>query len=226
MAWPRIRKRSSGLRRASHSTQVSAAFPEHPAPQQESRERSGWRAHSTPPNTKPIATWCAALSRRKSSPLPMNGTRRAGFRANSTRRPPRSGCSGLGFPEEYGGTAGRQFHVDRRGAGTGAGRRRRRLRQPEEQFDRRAADRARRHAGIQGAGAAGNPVGQEDLGAGDHRAERRLRRRQPAHLGAARRRPLCRQRREDLYHLGHAGRLYHHGGAHRRSPAPAASACW
>ena len=40
-----------------------------------------------------------------------------------------------------------------------------------------------------------------------------------AHQGAARRRPLCRQRREDLYHLGHAGRLSDGRGAHRRRGA-------
>ena len=48
-------------------------------------------------------------------------------------------------------------------------------------FDRRAADRARRHARVEGAGAAGDPVRQEDFRARHHRAERRLRRRQSAH---------------------------------------------
>ena len=36
--------------------------------------------------------------------MPRSGTRRAGFRASSTKRPPKSGCCGLGFPEQYGGT--------------------------------------------------------------------------------------------------------------------------
>src|SRR5260370_1387582 len=62
-------------------------------------ERSEWQAHSTPPNTRPIARWFAALSKRRSSPTPMNGTRRAGFRACSTKRPPRSGGWAWAFPK-------------------------------------------------------------------------------------------------------------------------------
>ena len=110
----------------------------------------------------------------------------------------------------------RPVHEDRGLAGTGARRRRRGQRQPDEPHHRLAADRARRAPRDQGAGAAGGAVGQEDLRAGDHRAERRLRRRQSAHQGAARRRPLRRQRREDLHHLGHARRLSDRRGAHRR----------
>ena len=121
--------------------------------------------------------------------------------------------------------ARRPVHEDRGVAGTGARRRRRRQLQPDEPHHRLAADRARRAARGQGAGAAAGVVGREDLGARDHRAERRLRRRQSAHQGAARRRPLRRQRREDLHHLGHAGRLSDGRGAHRRRGRRAASAC-
>src|ERR1700683_1429724 len=75
------------------------------------------------------------------------------------------GLLGLGFPEEYGGTEVDNFMwivaVQELAAG-GCGRV---FPQPQEQFDRRAADRARRQSRIQGAGAAADPVRQEDFGA-------------------------------------------------------------
>ena len=37
----------------------------------------------------------------------MNGTRRAGFRGELYEKAAEIGLLGLGFPEEYGGTAGR-----------------------------------------------------------------------------------------------------------------------
>ena len=115
--------------------------------------------------------------------------------------------------------ARRPVHEDRGVAGAGACRRRRGQREPDEPHHRLAADRARREAGGQGEGAAAGAVRREDFGARDHRAQRRLRRRQSSHQGAARRRPLCRQRREDVHHLGHAGRLSDGRGAHRRRGA-------
>ena len=112
--------------------------------------------------------------------------------------------------------ARRPVHEDRGLAGTGARRCRRHQRQPDEPHHRLAADRARRAARGQGPRAAGGAVGPKNFRAGDHRARRRLRCRQFAHQGAARRRSLCRQRRKDVYHLGHAGRLSDRCGAYRR----------
>ena len=129
------------------------------------------------------------------------------------------GLLGLGFPEDYGGTEVDHFmwivavqELARAGAGG--------ISASLKSHSIGAPPIARAGtSGIQGARAAGDSLGPEDLGAGDHRAERRLRRRQPAHLGAARRRCLCRQRRKDLYHLGDARRLHHDRGAHRRPRA-------
>ena len=116
---------------------------------------------------------------------PSNGTRRAGFRASSTRRPPRSGCWAWAFRRNMAAPPVDQFMWIVAVAGTGAGRRRRRRRQPEEPHSIGAPPIARAGTpGVEGAGAAGDPVRQEDLRARDHRAERRLRRRQSAHHGA------------------------------------------
>ena len=100
------------------------------------------------------------MSKRRSSRTPINGTRPANFRALLYEKAAAIGLLGLGFPEEYGGTEVDRFmwivavqELARAGC-------RRRQRQPEEQFDRRAADCAGRQRRIQGAGAAGNPVGQ------------------------------------------------------------------
>ena len=123
------------------------------------------------------------------------------------------------FPGRIWRCACRPVHENRGFAGAGARRRRRDQCEPDEPHHRLAADRARRAARGQGEGAAAGAVGREDFRARDHRAERRLRRRQSPHQGAARRRPLCRQRREDVYHLGHAGRLSDGCGAHRRRRA-------
>ena len=135
------------------------------------------------------------------------------------RRPPRSGCLGSGFPEEYGGVAADQFmkivasqELARAGAGgVGASLMSHTIGSPPIARAARPEIKAR----VLPRGA----VGQEDLRAGDHRAERRLRCRQFAHQGAARRRPLRRQRREDVYHLGHAGGLSDRCGAHGRRGA-------
>ena len=111
----------------------------------------------------------------------MNGTRRVDFRGSSTRRPPKSGCLGLGFPEEYGGTEVDNFmwivavqELARAGAGgVSASLKSNSIGAPpiaragSPEFKARVLPR--------------DPVRQEDLGAGDYRAERRLRRRQLAH---------------------------------------------
>ena len=122
----------------------------------------------------------------------------------------------LGFPERYGGTECDRFMriIAMQEIARGGSRRRRR--RPLQPHDRRAADPSSRLGGDEGARAAANPVGRENLGARHHRAERRLRRRQPAHDRAARRRSFRHQRLQDLHHLGHARRLHHARRAHRR----------
>ena len=74
----------------------------------------------------------------------MNGTRPASFPRELYRKAAAIGLLGLGFPEEYGGIAADQFmkivavqELARAGAG-GV------VRQPDEPYHRRAADRARR----------------------------------------------------------------------------------
>ena len=101
--------------------------------------------------------------------------------------------------------------------GDGAARQRRRQRQPEQPHHRLAADRGARAGMDEAQGPARGAGGREDQRARHHRAERRLRRRQPQDHGAARGRPLRRQRLQDVHHLGHARRLLHRRGAHRRA---------
>ena len=198
------------------------------------RDPSGGQHAGADKGAKPVLYGRTRSVPRRDAPLrvardralsPMNGTRPASFRASFMRKASEIGLLGLGFPGRIWRRARRPVHEDRGVAGARARRRRRRQCQPDEPHHRLAADRARRAARGQGAGAAAGAVGREDFGARDHRAERRLRCRQSAHQGAARRRPLCRQRREDVYHLGHAGRLSDRRGAHRRRGRRAASAC-
>ena len=129
------------------------------------------------------------------------------------------GLLGLGFPEEYGGVPADQFmkivasqELARAGAGGVSSS------LMSHTIGSPPIARAARPE-VKATGAAAGAVGREDFRARDHRAERRLRCRQSPHQGAARRRPLCRQRREDLHHLGHAGRLSDRCGAHRRRGA-------
>ena len=147
----------------------------------------------------------------------MNGTRRADFRGELYEKAADIGLLGLGFPEEYGGTEVDNFmwivavqELARAGAGgVSASLKSNSIGAPpiaragSPEFKARVLPR--------------DSLRQEDLGAGDHRAERRIRRRQSAHVGAPRRRLLCRERREDFHHLRHARRLHHHRRAHRRS---------
>ena len=58
---------------------------------------------------------------------------------------------------------------------------------------------------------------RDDRRARRHRAGWRVRRREHPHHRGARWRPLRRQRRQDVHHLGGARRLRHHGRAHRRA---------
>src|SRR5260370_2384392 len=78
--WKEFAFSSLPLLQTGHSTQVGRQESGHRIYNDKSiGERSEWQARSTPPNTRPIARWCAALSKRRSSPTPMNGTRRADF---------------------------------------------------------------------------------------------------------------------------------------------------
>ena len=118
----------------------------------------------------------------------------------------------------------RPLHAHHRHAGNRPRRLRRRRRRPVQPHHRRAADPASRLRGDEGPRAAADPVGRENLGARDHRALGRFRRRQPAHHRAARRRPFRRQRLQDLHHLGDARRFHHARRAHRRPRRRRASA--
>ena len=136
------------------------------------------------------------------------------------------GLLGLGFPEEYGGTEADQFmkivasqELARAGAGgVSASLMSHTIGSPPIARAARPDVKARVLRG----GAVGRPRFRRWRSP----SRRRLRRRQSAHPGAARRRPLCRQRREDFHHLRHAGRLSDRRGANRRrrrrrrQPAP------
>src|SRR5215831_10450187 len=116
--------------------------------------------------------------------------------------------------------ARRPVHEDRGVAGAGALRRRRHLREPHESYDRLAPDRARRAGRGESASTPAGAFRQKDLGACDHRAGRRIGCREFAHQSAPRRRPLHRERREDLHHVGRAGGLHNGRRAHRRCRTP------
>src|SRR5260370_20363500 len=90
--WKEFAFSSLPLLQTGHSTQVGRQESGHRIYNDKGiRERSEWQVRSTPPSTRPIARWCAALSKRRLSPTPTNGTRPAGFRGGSMRRPPESG---------------------------------------------------------------------------------------------------------------------------------------
>ena len=162
------------------------------------------------------ATRCAASSSARSCRTPPPGTRRASSRASSTaRRPPRA-CSASAFPRSTAAC---------RPTSSSASSAPRSSRAPASAACSRACSRtpsARRRSRAVGSdelkrACCRRPRRREDQRARDHRAGRRLGRRQPAHRARARRRRLRGQRREDLHHLGHARRLLHRGGAHRRA---------
>ena len=104
------------------------------------------------------------------------------------------GLLGLGFPEQYGGVAADQFmkivasqELARAGAGgVSSSLMSHTIGSPPIARAARPEVKARVLPEVLS--------GKENLRACDHRAERRLGRRQFAHQGAARRRPLCRQR--------------------------------
>jgi len=112
------------------------------------------------------------------------------------------GLLGLGFPEEYGGTTVDQFMKIVVSQELARARRRRDQREPDEPHHRFATDRCVPRGLRSRRGCCPRCCRQENLGARDHRAERRIRRRQSAHQGAPRWRSLRRLWREDVYHLG------------------------
>ena len=166
----------------------------------------------------------APLRRREIEPLRQRLGRGGRIPARALQEGGRGRLYGARLSRALWRDRGRPLHAHHRHAGDRARRLRRRRRRPLQPHDRRAADPSSRLGGDEGARAAADSVGREDLRARHHRAERRLRRRQSAHDRAARRRSLRRQRLEDLHHLGHARRLHHARGAHRRPRARAASA--
>ncbi len=128
-----------------------------------------------------------------------NGTRPASSRASFMRRPPRSAIIGLGFPEQYGGSRMRPLHAHHGDAGVRALRLRRRRRRPVQPHDRRAADPAARLGGDEGARAAADSVGRENLGARDHRT-----------LAAAPTSPICgpRARRDGDHYVVNGSKTF------------------
>ena len=127
------------------------------------------------------------------------------------------GLLGLGFPEAYGGTEVDRFmwivavqELARAGAGgVSASLKSNSIGAPPIARAGSAEFKARVLPEI----LSGNRI----FGAGDHRAERRIRRRQSAHQRPPRRRFLRGERREDVHHLRHARRLHHDRSADRRS---------
>ena len=140
------------------------------------RKSPFYRARARGVPRRPCANSCSA----RSSPTPTPGTKRANSRASFTRRPPRSATWGSAFPKRYGGTRRRPLHAHHRHAGGRARRLRRRRRRPVQPHHRRAADPVSRFGGDEGARAAADSFGREDLGARHNRTLRRLRRRQSA----------------------------------------------
>ena len=131
------------------------------------------------------------------------------------RKAAAAGLLGIGFPEEYGGTPADLFtHVHPR-RGVRAGRRRRRACRP-----------LLAQIGAPPIAAAGSEELKRACCRRSSRARRSARSPSPSRAAArtwracgprrGRRRRVRRQRREDLHHLGHARRLLHRRGAHRR----------
>ena len=135
------------------------------------------------------------------------------------------GLLGLGFPEEYGGVAADQFmkivasqELARAGAGgVSSSLMSHTIGSPPIARAARPEIKARVLPQVLS--------GKKISALAITEPERRLRRRQSAHQGAARRRPLRRQRREDVHYLRHARRLSDRCRAYRRRGRRAASAC-
>jgi acyl-CoA dehydrogenase len=126
------------------------------------------------------------------------------------------GLLGLGFPEEYGGLPADQFmkivasqELARAGAGgVNASLMSHSIGSPPIARAARPEVKARVLPQVLS--------GQKISALAITEPSGRLRRRQSQNQSAPRRRSLCRQRREDLYHLGHARRLSHGRRPHRR----------
>ena len=147
-----------------------------------------------------------------------------GFRACS-RKAAEIGLLGLGFPEEYGGTEVDNFmwivavqELARAGAGVSASLKSNSIGAPPI---------ARQQPPDSKRGCCRKFCQAKISALAITEAERRLRRRQPAHVSPPGRRHFyCRQRREDVHHLRHAGRLPLRPRCGPAVLAPAASACW
>ncbi len=116
---------------------------------------------------------CGASSRRRSRHMSRQWDEAETFPRELYEKAAAARAAGLGFPEEYGGARTDRFIRHHRGeelarAGSGG------VIASLKSHHRRAADRACRQRGAQGARAAGHHRRQEDIGAGDHRTGRRL----------------------------------------------------
>ena len=142
--------------------------------------------------------------------------------------PPRAAPQGgqAGFPRRLvprGGRRGRWRAARLRGAHRGAdrgGRLRRAGRRTLHARHRAAAHRGERQRRPRRPVRPADARRRADRRAGDHRARRRIRRGEHPDDGGARRRPLRRQRRQDLHHLRRAGRLRDDRRADRRAGSP------
>ena len=170
---------------------------------------------------------CAASSRARSSLTPTTGTRPASSRASSTGRPPQSATCGSDFPSATAGSNAtascassrcRRSRAAARG-GVAAGLFSHTIGAPPILHRGSEAMKARVLPQILSGEKISALAITEPSGGSDVANLRTTR--------AARRRSLRRQRLQDLHHLGHARRLHHAGGAHRRPRRERRQpACW
>ena len=173
------------------------------------------RAPSIPRSTRLSAPLFAASSSARSCPMSTRWDEAEEFPRELYKKAAAAGLMQLGFPEEYGGVPTDPFfgiikseELARHGSGgvnasLTATRSAARRSPPRSGMEKRKALpgcwRATRSARSRSPSRAAAPTSPTS----DH--------------GAARRRPLRRERREDVHHLRHARRLFHRRGAHRRA---------
>ena len=157
------------------STQVGCGDPGHLALAHQGGARMA-SPFSPPPGISSFREVVRRFVEKEIEPYALEWDKAGGFpRGCSTKKAAEIGLLGLNFPEEqYGGIPKLDnSRVDRGGPGTGAGRCRRRQRESEEQFDRRAADpRAATLRQNSRRGCCRDSVGPEEFGAGHHRTQR------------------------------------------------------
>ena len=207
LSLPQLRasKRARGAGRAGRARTIcwSNSSPHDRASGPHRRTRGATRHHA------PLRR--SARSRR----TPPHGTRPRSSRASFTARPPPRACSASAFPRS---TAARrptcspasilaeEFALAGIG-GLHAGLFSHQIGAPPIAGRQRGAEGARAAAGL--AGEKISALAITEPGGGSDVANLRT-------TARARRRRLRRQRREDVHHLGHARRLLHRRGAHRR----------